>query len=355
MKLFYNGRRHSNHLRTRGGKTMRKLRIATIIFLSLLLAGCLNIGKKNHNTSSGNGTRVTGRVVFADTPLTLASVVRIGDQRIQTDTGVFNTTIKSGVHDYVIETLLGTYTGTVEHQGNQNRLTLIVPAFPGWDPVDYNNILVNDTENATTRWPVGKNIKVWIEPPNSKNGIKEKHVEMAWRAFLDWQEALDSIITFQKVSSESQADITVRFVPKLRGERGMLIAGECYRSWSRNTKYLQTGKIRINVEHVYGLFIPDEIGIYRHEVGHCIGLGHSTKEHHLMYYSVGEDNNEITPVEKNLARLLYSIQPNTGYIPTHQAAMVTPLSVPTSRIIDYDPETGLVTEVIQSIPVRSSQ
>lgn len=336
---------------------MRKLRIAAIIFLSLLLAGCLNIGKKNHNTSSGNDTRVTGRVVFADTPLTLASVVHIDDKVIETNTGVFNTTIKSGVHDYVIQTLLGTYTGTVEHQGNQNRLTLIVPAFPGWDPVDYNTIVINDAENATTRWPVGKNIKVWIEPPNSRKGIEERHVNMAWEAFLDWQEALNSIITFQKVSSESQADITVQFVPELRHENGDPIAGECYRSWFRDTKYLQTGKIRINVEHVYGLFIPDEIGIYRHEVGHCIGLGHSTKRHHLMYYyySVDEKNNKITPVEKNLARLLYSIQPNTGYIPTHQAAMVTPLSVPTSRIIDYDPETGLVTEVIQSIPVRSSQ
>lgn len=333
---------------------MRKLRIATIIFLSLLLAGCLNIGKNNHNTSSGNDTRVTGRVVFADTPLTLASVVHIDDKVIETNTGVFNTTIKSGVHDYVIQTLLGTYKGTVKHQENQNRLTLIVPAFPGWDPVDYNTILINNAANATTRWPVGKNIKVWIEPPNSQNGIQKKHVDMAWQAFLDWQEALDSIITFQKVSSESQADITVRFVPELR-EGGRLIAGDCYRSWSQNTKYLQTGKIRINVEQVHSLFIPDEIGIYRHEVGHCIGLGHSTKEHHLMYYAVGEDNNKITPVEKNLARLLYSIQPNTGYIPTHQAAMVTPLSVPTSRIIDYDPETGLVTEVIQSIPVRSSR
>lgn len=317
---------------------MQRCKLLLIIALMMLSFGCSSVVKQTTDTNSGDQSKVTGVVRYHDTPLTLRSTVIIDDKVITTVNGKFNTTLNPGLHTYTVDTLLGAYAGELYHTpGGDHSIELVVPAYTGWDRSDFNNIVVNDTTHKTNRWSDNKVIKVWIEPAGTHPKVQPKHVDMAWAAFLEWEEVLGGIITFERTDSKTGADITVEF--RNLGQ----YAGQCVRTWN-SYGYLVKGEITLGIEDNKGNFLLDEMGFYRHEAGHCIGLNHSSKSQHLMYPYVGSANNQITFSEKKLTQLLYSIEIGTGYL--SNGTVTVQSFQPLSHSVTFDPETGLYKEVV---------
>lgn len=200
-------------------------------------------------------------------------------------------------------TLLGEYEGNIYVAGSKNDLLrLQVPPFPGWEPDLYEHIAFGPGRDFTVRWPQNHAVKLWIEQ------YTKRSTEAVEQAVLDWQGLLNDAITFVRVDSPGVADMTVRFVPSflLPGEGTV---GTCTRWYTRSTGLMLRGEIEIARSWA------DRVSLHRHEIGHCIGLGHSPVGDHLMYPILYNDTATVT--ERDMARLLYALPPKSPRLQTH--------------------------------------
>lgn len=269
----------------------------TVVLIVLLAVGCTSRPVRLVQTD--------GYVVFHDTDLRLAAAISLNDMHFIADDGSFSVALRPGEHAYKLFTLIGTDEGTFKHDGT-TTLRLQLPPFPQWNSTLFDSIAFSSVREFTTRWERGQKVKVWIQP---FTGPSEGS---ALRALEDWQKVLKETITFVRVPNYNDADMTIRFVPPSELP-GYQTIGTCTRWYDAESGFMIRAEIAIERSWA------SHTGLHRHEVGHCIGLGHSTDKQHLMYPVLYND--VLTPVEENLARLLYSVPPKTKQLSVRGATL----------------------------------
>lgn len=249
---------------------------------------------------------ITGDVEFADTGLRLRSLVMIGSMVRNTSNGRFQIDLDVGRrYSWEVQTLLGQQRGTFVYNGAPN-ISLAVDAFAGWQPRQFNALLVSYPTGdvvfnpVTLRWPYNKTVNVWIETPGDNTNISEHNYQNAREALEQWEGILNKALKFRIVDNQTTADLTIHFVEVLPDA----VVGKCDRYYDPRSGTIVAGHIEI------ARVAWEKRNVYIHEVGHCIGLNHSLDESHIMYEQLGLRNTRITDTEANYARLLYIIPPS---------------------------------------------
>lgn len=277
--------------------TKRIGQILTVLFITIV-AGC--------SPQPRIEQRTTGYVAFHNTEMRMGAAVTLDDHNFITDDGNFTLAIRPGKRAYDVMTLLGLHTGVVSVGKDDDTIRLHVPPFAGWSPLLFDNIAFTPGRDFTIRWPWGRKIDVWIQPftPASHRAATD--------ALHDWQTILKGTVTFSEVNNYMDADMTIRFVPQTQMPDYETI-GTCTRWYKAATGLIV--RAEMSVSRAWA----SHIGLHRHEIGHCLGLGHTPEEDeykgHLMYPVIY--NTTLTPTEQDAARLLYSIAPKTP--PVHKA------------------------------------
>jgi len=148
-------------------------------------------------------------------------------------------------------------------------------------------------------------LKVYVAMQRGTEGYREDLLT----AFEDWSSALkdasgSDAFNFAIVEDRKQADIVVR----VRKNTGFILGMAIIRDL-RNDGIIDKVQITLAAENALGLPLDgaDFRNIARHEIGHALGLGHSTNESDLMYeaYDFTEVGYDIYPSACDVAALLH--------------------------------------------------
>lgn len=185
------------------------------------------------------------------------------------------------------------------------------------------------------RWDVQRfPLRVRVEAPrfdaalaNEFDAEKEPRafVDAAWNALEEWERALGGVVTFDRVSGNDTADLSVRLIGEVgpAPEDGVRVLGttpmrDACRIKGRTVfsdrvdVEFDVPEIRIYVADDHGLLPPDQVQRnVLHEIGHALGMrGHSPIPADLMY-EVARDRRvgRLSTEDVNSFRALYR-QPN---------------------------------------------
>jgi hypothetical protein len=157
------------------------------------------------------------------------------------------------------------------------------------------------------RWPDrDRPVRVWIERDVALPDWNAVYPLMAERAFNEWQEA-GFPLRFAIVLTQADADMTIRWVDKFGSESGEMIG--IAKKIRDEHGWLVSAEIRIATHDRQGKPLPPELvaGTARHEIGHALGLGHSSAPTDVMY---PESNTPlISAADKKTLSLIYRLPP----------------------------------------------
>lgn len=336
-------------------------RLPLLLMLAFALFGCNgfggssnlfvpipgNPGDAGEEVVGGGPLTLRGTVVFADTNLGLRSDVTFADRSVSPTDGNFAIDIPHGTHAYVIETLMGRHSGTVVHDG-QGEKRLRFPAFDGWSNSYFNDLLIGVYGSHTIRWPRRATIPVWIQSPQANANVTPRAMEMAWSAFQEWQRVVDNTITFERQNTRAAAEddgIIVSFdtkanvANKVPNGHNARVIGVC-EVWYR----LQPGRgeiVRGEISLAYDY--QDSPALHRHEIGHCIGLSHSSDPTDVMHSILTDNDKPLSLREQRITQLLYSIPLGTSAFREYPAAMRFPAAY---DLVHIDEPDGTVRRII---------
>jgi predicted Zn-dependent protease len=135
--------------------------------------------------------------------------------------------------------------------------------------------------------------------------------EAVQRAFERWQRVAGIPVTFIFVRDSSRADVIVRWITEFPMER----TGQADVRWNR-AGWLLSGTLTLATRNPGGIVLPPE-AVYTvalHEIGHLLGLGHSDNPADVMYPTT-DVRVDITPRDRQTARLLYDLPPGSLRMP----------------------------------------
>lgn len=322
---------------------MRQARfVMGLILVTLLISGCTMFdgivgGGSGKDMAPNDRYIVSGTVTFHDTGMPLKATVKIGQKTHETGpNGTFSFEVAGGeYYNWYADTFAGSAYGQVAVNKN-TILNIEVPPFIGWNRRRFNELAINTTANAVVRWKNGKVVYYWIETPHEDPLVLWDNYNLAVSIIEEYENILSPIVSFRKASARYQADLIFQWdtSASIDGYSGM-----CHRTWNSNYE-LTEAKVTISYTNA------DKPGLMRHELGHCIGLNHSSEQTFNMYPIITSQNQELTSVERNMIKLMYAIQPGTGPL---SGAYGTTASVTYDRHeVSYNPD-GTVTEVIYTL------
>lgn len=130
-----------------------------------------------------------------------------------------------------------------------------------------------------------RNLKVFI-PKRSPAS------ELLRASFLDWQACAQGEIIFQFTNDPYESDISCSFSESSSGLSGQAKAGETETSIGKNENgkcYIKSAKLKIRCIANDGCPYPEEklYGICLHEIGHALGLSHSSSCNDIMFFFSG--------------------------------------------------------------------
>lgn len=163
--------------------------------------------------------------------------------------------------------------------------------------------LLADRDSTIERWPdrLSVPLHIWIDSSNALSGAQSIFPEAVRQAFAEWS-TTGIPLRFAYVSRPGDADVRVRWTDHLDRKTGST-------TWRTDrTGWLTSSDITL-ATHISDGHILDSRGmraIALHEVGHALGLSHSSDGHDVMAPLVRVDG--ISDTDRNTIKLLYSFQ-----------------------------------------------
>ncbi|MBV9880798.1 MAG: matrixin family metalloprotease [Gemmatirosa sp.] len=163
--------------------------------------------------------------------------------------------------------------------------------------------LLADRDSALARWPdrVDHPLRIWIAAGSNVKGWQAGYVNEVRSAFDTWS-TVGIPVRFQLAPDSAHADVHVRWVDHFDEP----ISGKTV--WSRDDRWwIVDGDITLALHHRDGdpLDAPQVRAIALHEVGHLLGLDHTTDASNIMAPRVRV--RELSPADQATLRLLYSV------------------------------------------------
>ena len=160
-------------------------------------------------------------------------------------------------------------------------------------------------DSALARWPDRhlKPLRVWIQPIARIEDWSPTSVSLVRDAFIDWSDT-GVPLSFSFVLDSSSADVRVTFIDRFQAP----ISGKTL--WSHDDRWwILEASIVLAVHHRTGEILDAAAtrAIALHEVGHLIGLDHTTDTTSIMTPRVRVK--QLSAADRATAQLLYLLPP----------------------------------------------
>jgi hypothetical protein len=172
-------------------------------------------------------------------------------------------------------------------------------------PGTYISEMLLSHDSALARWPDRryKPLRVWVQPESKLKDWSPTLAPIVRAAFVEWSET-GIPVAFSFVTDSSQADVHVTWIDKFDEP----ISGKTL--WAHDEDWwIVEANIILAVHHRSGEILdPAAVrAIALHEVGHLIGLDHTTDSTNIMTSRVRV--RELSPADRATAQLLYMLPP----------------------------------------------
>ncbi len=167
----------------------------------------------------------------------------------------------------------------------------------------YISEILIERDSALARWPdrPGNPLTVWIEPRSKVDDWARGYVKEVQHAFTAW-DTLALPVRFRLVDDSADAQIHVTWIDRFSEP----ISGRT--RWARDADYWITdASIILAVHHRTGEILELDAmhAMALHEIGHLLGLDHTTDPSSVMAAKVRVRS--LSDADRNTARLLYSV------------------------------------------------
>lgn len=175
-------------------------------------------------------------------------------------------------------------------------------------PGTYIQAMLQQQNRLLTRWPDRQReaLRVWIQRDAKVANWDPQYPVVAGRAFDEWREA-GFPMRFDVVYDSSSTELKILFVSQLGADQGRRI-GVTHLLRDQHG-WLVKAEIEIATLGPAGEALPPSLiaGIARHEVGHALGLVHSTNTGDVMYPE--STTSVISAADRATLNLLYRLPP----------------------------------------------
>lgn len=158
-------------------------------------------------------------------------------------------------------------------------------------------------DSALARWPdrVVNPLRIWIQPDAPLSGFQEDFVPVVRRAFTRWSD-VGIPVSFTFLVDSSRADVHVTWVDRFIEP----ISGKTI--WAHDDqRWIIDAQIQLAVRHQggEGLDTTAVRAIAMHEVGHLLGLDHTSDTTSIMAPKVRVK--DLSPADRATVQLLYKL------------------------------------------------